>query len=289
MRKNRCRSRAGHGRGTMGSDDSEGAERAGDGCVVGDRPRAGPAARARSGDDRAGHRPEGRPARDARRRAFPKAGCVIEPGDLADAHFRSRLWEREAPAGGLDVLVNNAGFGRYGELADQDLGVVRRIFEVNVIALTDLTQRAARHMSRAGSGARSSRSPRCSGSSACRIRPSTWRASTRSTGWSRACGTSSAARACASGRPAPARPKANSTGPRLGAGGDGADPQRGADGEGRAGHRPRSRRPQGLPDAYFHLVGHGHRRRPAPRRVRVVHGPLGAGDLPPGDREGEGG
>ena len=50
------------------------------------------------------------------------------------------------------MLVNNAGLGHYAFFPDQDLEVVRRIFEINVVALCDLTQRAARHMKSRGNG-----------------------------------------------------------------------------------------------------------------------------------------
>jgi uncharacterized protein len=78
---------------------------------------------------------------------LPSGRVIVEAGDLADADFRRKLWDRaRALPGGLDLLVNNAGLGNYAEFADQDFEVVRRIMEVNVIALMDLTQRAAAYM-----------------------------------------------------------------------------------------------------------------------------------------------
>ncbi len=72
---------------------------------------------------------------------------IVEAGDLADPDFRARLWERaEAMPGGLDLLINNAGLGHYAEFAHQDVAAIRSIIEINVMALIDLTQRAARHM-----------------------------------------------------------------------------------------------------------------------------------------------
>ncbi len=83
----------------------------------------------------------------------PAGRVLIEAGDLADADFRRRLWERaESLPGGVDVLVNNAGLGHFTELVDHDPESIRRIFEVNVFALIDLTQRAARHMKARGRG-----------------------------------------------------------------------------------------------------------------------------------------
>jgi short-subunit dehydrogenase len=83
----------------------------------------------------------------------PPGRVLVVPGDLADPAFRGRLWERaEALPGGLDLLVNNAGLGHYAEFADQDPDAIRRIIEVNLMALLDLTQKAARHMRARGGG-----------------------------------------------------------------------------------------------------------------------------------------
>ena len=84
---------------------------------------------------------------------LPAGAVLVEAGDVADPGFRDRLWERaRSLPGGLDLLVNNAGVGRYGDLAGQDFDAVRRVYEVNVVALTDLTRRAAADMTARGSG-----------------------------------------------------------------------------------------------------------------------------------------
>lgn len=84
---------------------------------------------------------------------LPPGSVLIEPGDLADAAFRSILWQRaESLTGGLDLVVNNAGLGNYAAFQDQEPDAIQRIFDVNVMALMDLTQRAAKHMSARGSG-----------------------------------------------------------------------------------------------------------------------------------------
>ena len=84
---------------------------------------------------------------------FPEGKVLVEAGDLADADFRRRLWERaKALPEGLDVLVNNAGLGDYAEFAEQDFQAIRQIFEINVLALMDLTQRAVPHMRARGRG-----------------------------------------------------------------------------------------------------------------------------------------
>jgi short-subunit dehydrogenase len=90
---------------------------------------------------------------DALAGELPEGRVLVEAGDLADPDFRDHLWRRaEALSSGLDLLVNNAGLGHYAEFADQDPAIVRRIVEVNLMALLDLTQKAIRHMKARGSG-----------------------------------------------------------------------------------------------------------------------------------------
>ncbi len=84
---------------------------------------------------------------------LPAGRTVVLAGDLADPEFRARLWDRaEELPGGLDLLVNNAGLGHYAAFAQEDPATIRRIVEVNLMALLDLTQRGTRHMTARGSG-----------------------------------------------------------------------------------------------------------------------------------------
>ena len=84
---------------------------------------------------------------------LPKGRVVVESGDLADPAFRARLWSRaEQFPGGIDLLVNNAGLGNYAKFSVQDEDAIRRMVEVNLMALIDLTQKASRHMTTRGSG-----------------------------------------------------------------------------------------------------------------------------------------
>jgi hypothetical protein len=84
---------------------------------------------------------------------LPSGRVIVVAGDLADPQFRARLWgQAESLPGGLDLLVNNAGLGNYAEFAEQDFAAVRQIIEVNLVALIDLSQRAARHMKARGEG-----------------------------------------------------------------------------------------------------------------------------------------
>jgi uncharacterized protein len=84
---------------------------------------------------------------------FPAGRIEVMPGDLTNPAFRQQLWERaESLPGGLDLLVNNAGLGNYAEFVHQDPEAIRQIFELNVMALIDLSQKAARSMKVRGTG-----------------------------------------------------------------------------------------------------------------------------------------
>jgi short-subunit dehydrogenase len=90
---------------------------------------------------------------EALSKELPPERFHVIAGDLTDAGFRQRLWERaEAMPGGVDLLINNAGMGNYADFATQDPAAVRQIIELNVVALIDLSQKALRHMRARGSG-----------------------------------------------------------------------------------------------------------------------------------------
>jgi uncharacterized protein len=83
----------------------------------------------------------------------PDGRVHVLDGDIASPEFRARLWDwAEHESGGIDLLINNAGVGHYADFAEQDPGQVRRIVEVNVMAVFDLTQRAIRSMRARGRG-----------------------------------------------------------------------------------------------------------------------------------------
>jgi short-subunit dehydrogenase len=84
---------------------------------------------------------------------LPEGRVLLLPGDLADPDFRARLWDHaESLPGGIDLLFNNAGVGHYAEFADEDPRFIRQTIELNLMALIDLSQRAARHMKARGAG-----------------------------------------------------------------------------------------------------------------------------------------
>ena len=84
---------------------------------------------------------------------LPPGRVVVFAGDLADPGFRETLWDHALQLeGGIDLLVNNAGLGNYAEFAEQEPDQIRGMFDLNVMALIDLSQRAARHMKARRSG-----------------------------------------------------------------------------------------------------------------------------------------
>lgn len=65
----------------------------------------------------------------------------IIPADLTLANAVEDLLSALLEAGiGIRVLINNAGFGSYGQFLDQDWDVYRRMIDLNITALTGLTR-----------------------------------------------------------------------------------------------------------------------------------------------------
>jgi len=58
----------------------------------------------------------------------------------------------KAMSGGVDILINNAGFGMYGAMEDTTLDDARYQFEVNLFGLARLTQLVLPHMREQGAG-----------------------------------------------------------------------------------------------------------------------------------------
>lgn len=73
--------------------------------------------------------------------------------DLADPEERARVEARlAADESPIDLLVNNAGFGIYGEFDQLDLERQAAMIELNVTALTRLTHAVLPQLRRAGGG-----------------------------------------------------------------------------------------------------------------------------------------
>lgn len=65
----------------------------------------------------------------------------VIPGDLADPKSPQALFDEVARRGlRVDVLVNNAGFGAYGEFKDIPWKSEAEMIQVNITALTELTK-----------------------------------------------------------------------------------------------------------------------------------------------------
>jgi short-subunit dehydrogenase len=67
----------------------------------------------------------------------------VLPADLTLAADRERVEQRVADLPAVDCLVNNAGWGPYGPMAASDVATEADCVELNVTALTRLTQVAA--------------------------------------------------------------------------------------------------------------------------------------------------
>jgi short-subunit dehydrogenase len=91
-------------------------------------------------------------ARDERRLdalAAEHPEIVAAPCDVSDDADRAALVKQGEP---VDVLVNNAGLGWKGMVEDMPPDKVRQLFDVNVLALIDLTQRVLPGMLERGRG-----------------------------------------------------------------------------------------------------------------------------------------
>lgn len=79
--------------------------------------------------------------------AYPIRMDITKEEDIASAVDRIT-----AEQGGIDVLINNAGFGMYGAMEDTTLEDARYQFEVNLFGLARLTQLALPYMREQGAG-----------------------------------------------------------------------------------------------------------------------------------------
>lgn len=78
--------------------------------------------------------------------------ALILKADLTDARALATVARRLADTPPIDLLVNNAGIGTFGDFAQSDLARERRILDVNVVALAELTHAALGAMTTRGSG-----------------------------------------------------------------------------------------------------------------------------------------
>jgi uncharacterized protein len=80
-------------------------------------------------------------ALSSRLKAEHQIQTMVIPDDLADPGAPQRLYDATEGKGiAVDVLINNAGFGYYGEFAAGDLAFQRTMVDVNCAAVVDLTR-----------------------------------------------------------------------------------------------------------------------------------------------------
>jgi uncharacterized protein len=78
---------------------------------------------------------------------------VVETLDLSEADAAALLKSRiDANGIPIDVLVNNAGYGLYGEFLNQPVEQVRQMLQVNMMTVTELTHLFGREMAKRRSG-----------------------------------------------------------------------------------------------------------------------------------------
>jgi meso-butanediol dehydrogenase / (S,S)-butanediol dehydrogenase / diacetyl reductase len=84
---------------------------------------------------------------------LPRGSAVAVASDIADPGDVDRLVAEALRFGGrIDVVVNNAGIGAVGGVADHDIGRWRRTMETNLTGPFLLTRAALPHMIRDGGG-----------------------------------------------------------------------------------------------------------------------------------------
>ncbi len=75
------------------------------------------------------------------------AGIVVIALDVTDeASVAACVAQIKHEAGGVDILINNAGYGSYGSVEEVPIEEGRRQFEVNLFGLASLTQKIIPHM-----------------------------------------------------------------------------------------------------------------------------------------------
>lgn len=79
----------------------------------------------------------------------PQKRLISVPGDVADHDHRLTLVATAAEQlGGVDILINNAGIGAVGHFEEASSERLRRVFEVDFFAATELTRLALPYLRR---------------------------------------------------------------------------------------------------------------------------------------------
>jgi 2-keto-3-deoxy-L-fuconate dehydrogenase len=81
-------------------------------------------------------------------------GALFLVADVTDdAAVRAAVDEAAARLGGLDIVVNNAGIGAQGTVADNDDDEWRRVLDVNVLGMVRVARAALPHLRRSAHAA----------------------------------------------------------------------------------------------------------------------------------------
>jgi NAD(P)-dependent dehydrogenase (short-subunit alcohol dehydrogenase family) len=100
-----------------------------------------------------GHRVYAAARRVEQMRDLEQRGAILLEMDVTnDEQVVSAVNRITAEHGGVDVLVNNAGFGLYGAMEDTTIADARYQFEVNVFGVARLTQLVLPYMREKGAG-----------------------------------------------------------------------------------------------------------------------------------------
>lgn len=81
-----------------------------------------------------------------------KAGATVIAMDITKEADIVAATDQIKAAGGVDVLINNAGFGQYGPVEDTHIDKARYQFEVNLFGLARITQLLLPNMRENGKG-----------------------------------------------------------------------------------------------------------------------------------------
>jgi meso-butanediol dehydrogenase / (S,S)-butanediol dehydrogenase / diacetyl reductase len=83
---------------------------------------------------------------------LPRDACAVVPGDVTDEASVREAIERAVELGGsrLDVVVNNAGTGGAGSIAEIELSVWRKVLDVNLQGPFLVMRAALEHLKAAG-------------------------------------------------------------------------------------------------------------------------------------------